>query len=652
MRKDMKTTKLIKGGLLAAIMLLSIAGCERENKVFLKVETENLSKPKVYLASDHYIYWNDGESILVNGSECEVSIDGSSIGINGADESESGYIAAFPANFAPDMEEGDLGDIYLPEVQTYEEVLVGSETYQKIPMPMVAIAGTGEDVLRFHNTASLMKLTIANPAPSYTFKVSQIEVISSDDDCPLSGYGSINGFGGDSPTIELDSYSSQLRTILDCSEHDGISGSNTADFYIVIPPISSTTNKLTIVVDGTANGQCYHFERTQGSSATTVSVGRNKLVTVPAITSGFSTQAFMGRGTEDSPYIISTTAEWNSLVSTVNSGNSYTDEYFNLTNNINLGTATPIGTSSNKFKGIFNGNNHTVTITGFNAVEHTGLFGCIEDAEISDLTVSGSATSSGAIGYYGALCGQAISSTITKCTTSATSDVTTTKNYPLIGGLIGELNGGSANKVSNSGSLTVHPSSTECNAGGIFGKGTNATIRNAANTGSVTVVSGATNTYVGGIIGWLDGSGTSNVKNAFNQANISAPSSDSDVGGICGHCANSSQTVENCYNSGNLSGTTDRIFGIIGYNGTASYCYHTSTDFVGSGGSTTNCKKFTKSSGKLASKVTINGASGIQYLDLALNAWCSTQGLYYSSWTALTQTTPTDLPLLTMSNLL
>ena len=110
-----------------------------------------------------------------------------------------------------------------------------------------------------------------------------------------------------------------------------------------------------------------------------------------------------GAGTVDDPYKISTGAELAYLAEKVNGGESYSGNYFKLTSDIRLNTDdvptsentwTPIGNSSNKFQGTFDGDGHTIsglyiTATGSGA-GNLGLFGNLgNSAVIKNLIVKG-----------------------------------------------------------------------------------------------------------------------------------------------------------------------------------------------------------------------------------------------------------------------
>ena len=110
-----------------------------------------------------------------------------------------------------------------------------------------------------------------------------------------------------------------------------------------------------------------------------------------------------GSGTADDPYKISTSSELAYLAQEVNNGNSYSNNYFVLSNDINLNQYewVSIGDGVHYFEGSFDGNGHTVKnlkmTNGANFTIHstrkdylsytTGLFGVCLNATIKNLTV-------------------------------------------------------------------------------------------------------------------------------------------------------------------------------------------------------------------------------------------------------------------------
>lgn len=96
-------------------------------------------------------------------------------------------------------------------------------------------------------------------------------------------------------------------------------------------------------------------------------------------------------GTADAPYVIETAAQLKALAETVNGGNDMEGCYFALGGNIDLKTIenwTPIGTETMPFRGHFDGCGYTVQNLSVTA-KKAGLFGAVESATISNITVTG-----------------------------------------------------------------------------------------------------------------------------------------------------------------------------------------------------------------------------------------------------------------------
>lgn len=84
---------------------------------------------------------------------------------------------------------------------------------------------------------------------------------------------------------------------------------------------------------------------------------------------------------------ISSDADWETFASNVNGGNSYSGKTVKLTADINV--STMVGTSSNKFKGTFDGAGHKITVNLTASEDRCAPFRYVEGATISLLTVTG-----------------------------------------------------------------------------------------------------------------------------------------------------------------------------------------------------------------------------------------------------------------------
>ena len=70
--------------------------------------------------------------------------------------------------------------------------------------------------------------------------------------------------------------------------------------------------------------------------------------------------AWDGSGTSDDPYLIKSSADWQTLSANVDAGNSYSGQFFRLTQDIDIGSVS-IGNMQHQFSGTFDGDNHTLT---------------------------------------------------------------------------------------------------------------------------------------------------------------------------------------------------------------------------------------------------------------------------------------------------
>ena len=143
----------------------------------------------------------------------------------------------------------------------------------------------------------------------------------------------------------------------------------------------------------------------------------------------------------------------------------------------NIYSLTPIGTSSNPFRGVFNGGGHTisnVTIAQGTGVYYVGLFGVTEGADIYSIGIGTVASP-------------------TSCTYNFTvgSDVSMFNAGGIVGYAKANAEGTptSVHDCYNYSDITVSVSENinSVNVGGIVGNAENATIINCYNTGNITL---------------------------------------------------------------------------------------------------------------------------------------------------------------------
>ena len=246
-----------------------------------------------------------------------------------------------------------------------------------------------------------------------------------------------------------------------------------------------------------------------------------------------------GEGTEVAPYQIGSGAELAWLADKVNNASSVTKLYVELTDDIDLGGQpwTPIGkfgfsSGDRSFSGSFRGNGHTVN--GLNAsAEYAGLFGSINDAEITGVVVQGTV-------------------------------VSTNTNNGDAGGIVGRAIG-TTNKIINCGNEAAV--SGGCNVGGILGKNHNSsstvTISDCYNTGSITASERAA-----GIV--ASNNNRVKITNCYNAGEITSNNY------AAGVLTGSNSTISACYNAGKVKGRNGSTTGVITTNkyDTLPTCYY------------------------------------------------------------------------------
>ena len=224
-----------------------------------------------------------------------------------------------------------------------------------------------------------------------------------------------------------------------------------------------------------------------------------------------------GDGTSESPYLISTADDLRELAAAVNGGESFSGEYFEVTQDIDLEGSeqnqwTPIGgygaNTSLQFLGTFDGGGYEISGLYINnrSALYQGLFGYLgEGGTIQNLGVSGSVA-----GYFH------------------------------VGGVVGE-NHGTVSGCYNTGDVNGSYS----NVGGVVGRNYGI-VSDAYNTGEVS----GGNVHVGGVAGYNAGYG--DVIDSYNTGGVTGGG---DVGGVVGFNNNGSVTA--CYYLAGSAATSD-----------------------------------------------------------------------------------------------
>ena len=187
-----------------------------------------------------------------------------------------------------------------------------------------------------------------------------------------------------------------------------------------------------------------------------------------ANTTLYAQWTFQGSGSSTDPYLIPSADVWNYLADKVSAGNTYSEKYFQLTEDIGteqepitrmIGIFSSTESDCRPFSGTFDGNGHTLTVNySSNDYEtRTALFSYVKVATIRNLIVAGNC---GTAGRAAGIVGECSTlSTVTNCVSSVTIS-----GGPYIGGISiggnyhieGCLFNGTINGTSQSGGFVGH----------------------------------------------------------------------------------------------------------------------------------------------------------------------------------------------------
>ena len=279
---------------MALTFTVFFGACNKDNQVIdmdATIVTYGNAGSKVYVDGGengtHFAYWNNGDTVMINGNEYYLSVTTNSenqtiAAINGVAVNSGGYYAIYPCDRVISSNNGGYPSIQMPQVQIYR---TDGNGHQLIKAPMAAYSSnSGRRELKFTNLCSLIEVYL--PVEK---EVAYINVTS--DDNFLWGKATISGTTN--PSLSLNDnataqdYTTSNKTVtLDCSTN-GYAGSNNGGnpasgvssagpFYIVVPARSYSNLKVDVYVfDGTEDGhrKVYRYragEATTHSASTTV----------------------------------------------------------------------------------------------------------------------------------------------------------------------------------------------------------------------------------------------------------------------------------------------------------------------------------------------------------------------------------------------
>ena len=234
---------------------------------------------------------------------------------------------------------------------------------------------------------------------------------------------------------------------------------------------------------------------------------------------------------EESPYLITSTDDWNIFALAVNSGNTFEGKFLELAADINV--SEMVGNDNNRsFMGTFNGNEHTINVNYGNSfsgdnsldLEYRAPFRFINGATIKNLHTAGTIYTRNkyAAGIAGSAKGNSV---LDNCHSSIT--INSYMQYSGAGVISGD-------------------DGTDGSIGGLIGAISDGTtnISNSYFDGEMLGQYGLTTSYSGGFIGSVDNNATATITNGlFRPSNLEMGLTQSGTF----YRLNSNVTLENCY---------------------------------------------------------------------------------------------------------
>lgn len=570
----MKKHNILFQLVIAACAGMLFHGCQKEEPYGLltlkAVVSDDYGHPagsKTHII-DKCVYWDNGDFVNINGTRFDLSVatneSVTTATIDSVPVNANGYVAVYPAGFvttpgsvAPNSE--SVG-ITIPRI-----LYMKPGHTQNTQGLMVATMAYGGTSLSFHNAGSVLALDVTNGFTNDAeLKLYRIVVKSSTSG--LSGAGTLT-IDGSAPSYSITGSDSLTLDM----EDDTILHNATKTYYIPIPPQEQDGGtQFTIIIYATNDDNHYKFTRNSQSGLT---VQRNKQVPVSVELSAANVDytintinggsGLMGSGTESDPYVIATLTDLKYFRTQVNGGNTYSSKYIRQTADIDASANnwTPIGTSTNKFSGIYDGGGHTVTIA-MNPTDNNGYgyFDDLNGSTIKNLTLNGTCATN-SYNSIGAFCGTIGGGT---CTFENCTNNIPIEGLNKIGGFIGL--GDASTKVTminciNNAQIKGTGKASSTGVGGLIGSiSKTIEINKCKNNGAIKSTDSDSRIYVGGLVGFSGGGGT--IFNSTNAGELSGTTIFA-IGGIVGNVSGS-LVIANCYNKGIMKGKCSWGGGIIG----------------------------------------------------------------------------------------
>lgn len=305
----------------------------------------------------------------------------------------------------------------------------------------------------------------------------------------------------------------------------------------------------------TFNGWYYDEARTQEANLEWLEVATAVDGVLTLYADSTKAPVFQGEGTATSPYLINNEADLLLFAEGIEANVGYVGCYFKLTADIALTEAwTSIGSDSVSFKGILDGDKHTVSNVKVNQdYAYAGFFATMNGATVKNLVleveISGTC-------YIGGLAGRVADCTIDNVTVKGTINGTASDVGGIVGQEIKSQTGTIISNCKNYATVITSGTGTAIVGGILAASNAKVVIENCENYG---VVSSMGN-FAGGIIGLMRKAEGSVVDGCKNYANVNGVAN---VGGLVG---TNRAEVKNSYvlNTVTVSGTDAASYNYVG----------------------------------------------------------------------------------------
>lgn len=371
----------------------------------------------------------------------------------------------------------------------------------------------------------------------------------------------------------------------------------------------------------------------------------------PILVKALPAMPLAGEGTEASPYLVKTAADWNALATYMTqTGNGLEGKFVAIDADIDFsGTEfAPLASDgSTYFVGTLDGRGHTVsgikytaTATYQGAIFTVGSAGTVKNLTLAGDITSAFATTGGFTGrLYGRLekCVNAINVNSTKATAggfTATAfdsaeavdcvnrgNVTAVSNAAGFAGMFDKASSITLTRVSNEGTITA--GTTKAYAAGIVGTAYPSKLTGCSNSGVVTVKTPASQSYAAGIMAMAEGTAaytsTYEIVDCSNTGAITAASAVAgivaDIKGTAGYAV---MHLTGCTNSGAITAKTAKavsntanagIIAAVGPDAVITDCHNTGDVSVGTNTNTAGVVGYARVAAVAAHPIKISGCS-------------------------------------------